>query len=158
MRAYQAAGSPSRACPETSTGQAGTSPRASSSPGDLVFYTHAEESTIPAGIGHVAMYLGHGRVIEAAHRGMPVRIASMHRPDPLAAATRPAAASSGLPSVQYGQRGNAVPASRHALPPTAPARPSTGSSAPSPHRAVLGFQAAHGLARDGVAGPAPGAP
>ncbi len=54
------------------------------------------------------MYLGHGRLIEAAHRGVPIRIASLRRPNLVAVATRPAIGSPGLLPVQYRQRGSAV--------------------------------------------------
>jgi peptidoglycan DL-endopeptidase CwlO len=39
-------------------------------PGDLVFYSRSG----PAGISHVAMYIGNGRVVEASRAGVPVRI------------------------------------------------------------------------------------
>ncbi len=62
MRAYQAAGI---SIPRVSRDQYGAGrhvPLSQLLPGDLVFSTHAEESTVPAGIGHVALYLGHGRL------------------------------------------------------------------------------------------------
>jgi peptidoglycan DL-endopeptidase CwlO len=44
--------------------------RADLQPGDLVFYSRSG----PAGISHVAMYIGNGRVVEASRAGVPVRI------------------------------------------------------------------------------------
>ena len=49
-------------------------------PGDLVFYGSP--------IGHVGLYIGGGQMIEAAHSGVPVRVADIHRPD-LVGAGRP---------------------------------------------------------------------
>ena len=108
LGAYQAAGISIPRVSRDQYGAGGHVPLGQLLPSDLVFYTHAEESTIPAGIGHVAMYLGHGRLLEAAHRGVPIRIASLQRPDLVPVATRPASGSSGLPPVRYGQRGSAV--------------------------------------------------
>lgn len=42
-------------------------------PGDLVFSQWGNEQ----GAGHVSVYIGNGKIIEAAGRGIPVRIASM---------------------------------------------------------------------------------
>jgi NlpC/P60 family/Putative peptidoglycan binding domain len=153
LRAYQAAGI---SIPRVSRDQyrAGRHVHLSQLlPGDLIFYTHAEESTVPAGIGHVAMYLGGGRIIEAAHRGVPIRIASLRRPNLVAVATRPAAASPGLPPVQYRQRGSAVSAVQARLTANGACLAVDGVFGPITRRAVLGFQATHGLARDGVLGP-----
>jgi cell wall-associated NlpC family hydrolase len=44
-------------------------------PGDLVFFG------TPGNIGHVGIYIGDGQMIEAAHSGVPVRIADINRPD-----------------------------------------------------------------------------
>jgi peptidoglycan DL-endopeptidase CwlO len=41
-------------------------------PGDLVFYSRSG----PESIGHVAMYIGGGRVVEASRAGVPVRVSS----------------------------------------------------------------------------------
>src|SRR6266540_4276763 len=153
MRAYQAAGI---SIPRVSRDQYGAGrhvPLSQLLPGDLVFSTHAEESTVPAGIGHVALYLGHGRLIEAAHRGVPIRIASLQRPNLVAVATRPAATSPGLPPVQYRQRGSGVTAVQARLDANGACLAVDGAFGPITRRAVLGFQAAHGLARDGVVGP-----
>jgi hypothetical protein len=152
LRAYQAAGI---TIPRVSRDQyqAGRHvPISQVTPGDLVFYTHAEESTIPAGIGHVAIYLGSGRIIEAAHRGVPIRIASLQRPNLVPVATRPAAASSGPLPVQYGQRGDAVSAVQARLAANGACLAVDGVFGPITRRAVLGFQATHGLATDGVVG------
>jgi peptidoglycan DL-endopeptidase CwlO len=39
-------------------------------PGDLVFYSRSG----PAGISHVAMYIGNGQIVEASRAGIPVRV------------------------------------------------------------------------------------
>jgi len=153
MRAYQAAGI---SIPRVSRDQYGAGrhvPLSQLLPGDLVFSTHAEESTVPAGIGHVALYLGHGRLSEAGHRGVRIRIASLQRPNLVAVATRPAATSPGLPPVQYRQRGSGVTAVQARLDANGACLAVDGAFGPITRRAVLGFQAAHGLARDGVVGP-----
>jgi peptidoglycan DL-endopeptidase CwlO len=41
-------------------------------PGDLVFYSRSG----PESIGHVAMYIGGGRIVEASRAGVPVRVSS----------------------------------------------------------------------------------
>jgi len=56
-------------------------------PGDLVFY--AFNTSDPASIHHVGMYVGHGEMIEAPHTGAGVRVASIARPDYIGA-SRPA--------------------------------------------------------------------
>ena len=50
-------------------------------PGDLIFYGNPD-------IYHVGIYIGGGQMIEAAHSGVPVRIADIHRPE-LIGAGRP---------------------------------------------------------------------
>ena len=47
-------------------------------PGDLIFYGNPD-------IYHVGIYIGGGQMIEAAHSGVPVRIADIHRPELLGA-------------------------------------------------------------------------
>jgi hypothetical protein len=153
LRAYQAAGI---SIPRVSRDQYRSGrhvPLRQLIPGDLVFYTHAEESAVPGGIGHVAMYLGHGRIIEAAHRGVPIRIASLWRPNLVPVATRPAAVSSGPLPVWYGQRGSAVSVVQARLAANGACLAIDGLFGPITRRAALGFQATHGLARDGVIGP-----
>jgi len=153
MRAYQAAGI---SIPRVSRDQyrAGRHvPLGQLIPGDLVFYTHAEESKLPAGIGHVAMYLGRGRLIEAAHRGVPIRIASIRRPNLVAVATRPTTGSPGLLPVQYRQRGGAVRVVQARLAANRFCLAVDGVFGPITRRAVRRFQAAHGLAADAVVGP-----
>lgn len=153
MRAYQSGGI---TIPRVSRDQyrAGRHiPLSQLTAGDLVFYTHAEESTVPASIGHVALYLGGGRIIEAAHRGVPIRIASLRRPNLVAFATRPAAASPGLRPVQYRQGGTEVSVVQERLAANGSCLAVDGAFGPITRRAVLGFQATHGLPTDGVVGP-----
>ncbi len=56
-------------------------------PGDLVFY--ATNTSDPATIHHVGIYVGNGEMIEAPHTGADVRVASIARRDYIGA-TRPA--------------------------------------------------------------------
>ena len=69
--------------------------------GDLLFYNEPRD---PRTIGHVGMYVGSGRMVEAPHPGRTVRIASIWRPGMLGRATRPAAGLRGLLPVQLGER------------------------------------------------------
>ncbi|TDC65272.1 NlpC/P60 family protein [Actinomadura sp. GC306] len=55
-------------------------------PGDLVFF--AKNTSDPATIHHVGIYVGEGQMVEAPYTGGHVRIASIHRGD-LIGATRP---------------------------------------------------------------------
>lgn len=57
-------------------------------PGDLVFY--ATDTSDPATIHHVGIYIGDGRMVEAPYTGARVRISSVYRSD-LIGATRPSA-------------------------------------------------------------------
>ena len=71
--AWSAAG---RSLPHSSRSQYSSTTRVSVSsarPGDLVFYAHP--------IHHVGMYLGSGKMVEASHRGAPVRTSSIFRRD-----------------------------------------------------------------------------
>ncbi|MDP9221414.1 MAG: C40 family peptidase [Actinomycetota bacterium] len=56
-------------------------------PGDLVFY--ANNTSNPGSIHHVAIYIGGGRMIEAAHTGTQIRISSIWRSGLMAYAGRP---------------------------------------------------------------------
>lgn len=55
-------------------------PRSRLQPGDLLFFHPG-----PDGPEHVALYAGHGRMVEAPHTGSVVRLASVDRPDYLGA-------------------------------------------------------------------------
>jgi cell wall-associated NlpC family hydrolase len=75
--AYAAAGVP---LPRTSRAQYWAGPRvplAQLQPGDLVFYAH--DVTDPATIHHLGLYVGDGRMIEAARTGTFIRYASIDR-------------------------------------------------------------------------------
>jgi cell wall-associated NlpC family hydrolase len=75
--AYAAAGVP---LPRTSREQYWAGPRvplAQLQPGDLVFYAH--DVTDPATIHHLGLYVGDGRMIEAARTGTFIRYASIDR-------------------------------------------------------------------------------
>jgi peptidoglycan hydrolase-like protein with peptidoglycan-binding domain len=118
--------------------------------GDLLFY--ADNTRDPRTIGHVGMYLGAGRMIEAPRPGRPVRIASIWRPGLLGRATRPAAGLHGLLPVQLGERSNAVVAVQQRLAANGICLAVDGDFGPLTRRAVRAFQRAHGLAADGVVG------
>jgi cell wall-associated NlpC family hydrolase len=47
-------------------------------PGDLVFYAGSDGTA--AHPGHVAIYLGGGRIIEDPHTGASVHVTSIHEP------------------------------------------------------------------------------
>lgn len=65
--------------------------RAAVQPGDLMFF--ATDTSNPATIHHVGIYIGNGKLIEAPYTGSVVRVASANRSDYIGA-TRPWAASS----------------------------------------------------------------
>lgn len=56
-------------------------------PGDLLFY--ADDRTNPASIHHVAMAIGHGRMVEAPEPGVRVRVRPLRWRDLYAAARPP---------------------------------------------------------------------
>ena len=56
-------------------------------PGDLLFY--ADNPHAPASIHHVAMAIGHGRMVEAPERGVPLRVRPLRFSDLYAAAQPP---------------------------------------------------------------------
>jgi NlpC/P60 family/Putative peptidoglycan binding domain len=120
--------------------------------GDLLFY--ARDPRDPRTIGHVGMYLGNGRMVEAPRPGRTVRIASIWRPGLLGRATRPAAGLRGLLPVQFGERSNAVAAVQQRLAANGVCLAVDGEFGPITRRAVRAFQRAHGLVADGVVGPA----
>src|SRR6266498_4801925 len=89
--AYRAAGV---ALPRVSRWQYGAGahiPVRKLSAGDLVFY--ARNTASPSTIDHVGMYLGSGRMVEAANRSVPIRIASIWRPGLMRHGVRPAPSS-----------------------------------------------------------------
>jgi cell wall-associated NlpC family hydrolase len=89
MMAYQAAGI---SIARTSQAQWATEPRVSSpQPGDLAFFAGSDGTMTDP--GHVGIVIGGGKMIEAHGAGVPVRIASWHRPD-LVGFTEPAARGS----------------------------------------------------------------
>jgi NlpC/P60 family/Putative peptidoglycan binding domain len=148
--AYRAAGV---ALPRVSRQQYGAGrhlPLTALRAGDLVFY--ASKPRDPRTIGHVGIYLGNGRMVEAPRRGKPVRIASIWRGGIVARATRPAAGLRGLLPVRFGERSNAVAAVQLRLAANGRCLAADGEFGPLTRRAVRGFQRAHGLAADGVIG------
>ena len=118
--------------------------------GDLLFY--ADDPRNPRTIGHVGMYVGSGRMVEAPRPGRTVRVASIWRPGLLGRATRPAAGLRGLLPVQFGERSNAVAAVQQRLAANRICVAVDGEFGPVTRRAVRAFQRAHGLVADGVVG------
>ena len=118
--------------------------------GDLLFY--ADDPRNPRTIGHVGMYVGSGRMVEAPRPGRTVRIASIWRPGLLGRATRPAVGLRGLLPVQFGERSNAVATVQQRLAANRICVAVDGEFGPITRRAVRAFQRAHGLVADGVVG------
>jgi hypothetical protein len=118
--------------------------------GDLLFY--ADNPRDPRTIGHVGLYVGSGRMVEAPRPGRTVRIASIWRPGLLGRATRPAAGLRGLLPVELGERSNAVAAVQSRLAANGICLAVDGEFGPITRRAVRAFQRAHGLVADGVVG------
>jgi cell wall-associated NlpC family hydrolase len=56
--------------------------------GDLLFY--ATDTSDPATIHHVGIYIGNGQMVDAPYTGVDVRIDSIYQPGGLIGATRPA--------------------------------------------------------------------
>ena len=124
-------------------------------PGDLLFY--ARNTRDRRTIYHVGMYLGAGRMVEAPNRRAPVRIAAARRPGLVAKADRPAPGWRAMLPVQLGERGKAVATVQQRLAANRVCVAVDGDFGLRTRRAVIAFQRAHGLAADGVVGPAPGA-
>jgi hypothetical protein len=120
--------------------------------GDLVFY--ARDTRDRRTIYHVGIYLGSGRMVEAPNRRAPVRIAAIDRPGLLRRATRPAPDHRGLLPVRFGEQSRAVAAVQQRLAANRLCLAVDGAFGPRTRRAVLAFQRAHGLAMDGIVGPA----
>jgi hypothetical protein len=151
QRAYQAAGIQ---LPRVSRQQYGAGRRVALSAlraGDLLFY--ARNTRDRRTIHHVGMYLGAGRMVEAANPRAPVRIASIHRPGLLGRATRPAPDEGRMLPVRFGERSRAVAAVQQRLAANRLCLAADGDFGPRTRRAVLAFQRAHGLAADGIVGP-----
>jgi NlpC/P60 family/Putative peptidoglycan binding domain len=119
--------------------------------GDLVFY--ARNTANSASIYHVGMYLGWGRMVEAANRSVPVRIASIWRRGLMRYGVRPAPSARRMLPVQRGQRGAGVSAVQTRLRGNGYCLAVDGNFGPTTRRMVRRFQAAHRLEVDGVVGP-----
>lgn len=121
--------------------------------GDLVFY--ARNTARPNTIEHVGMYLGAGRMVEAANRSAPIRIASIWRPGLMRYGVRPAPTSPrmlGTLGVSHGQRGADVAAVQSRLRAAGACLAVDGAFGPITLATLRRFQRAHGLAADGVVG------
>jgi cell wall-associated NlpC family hydrolase len=121
------------------------------SAGDLVFY--ASNTANPATISHVGMYLGWGRMVDAANRSVPIRIASIWRSGLMPYGVRPAASSPKMLPIYYGHHGAGVSAVQTRLRSNGYCLAVDGDFGPITRATVRRFQAAHGLLIDGVVGP-----
>ena len=119
--------------------------------GDLVFY--ARNTHVPATIDHVGLYLGWGRMVEAANRSVPIRIASIWRSGLMPYGVRPATSSRKMLPIYYRQRGAGVSAVQTRLRSNGYCLAVDGEFGPVTRARVRRFQAAHGLVIDGVVGP-----
>jgi hypothetical protein len=119
-------------------------------PGDLVFY--ARNPARPSTIDHVGMYLGGGRMVEAANPSAPVRIASIWRPGLMRYGARPAPSSPPMLRVRQGQLSAGVAAVQSRLRATGICLAVDGAFGPITLASVRRFQRAHGLAPVGEVG------
>jgi len=119
--------------------------------GDLVFY--AAHTASAATIDHVGMYLGAGRMVEAANHTVPIRIASIWRPGLMRYGVRPASTSPRMLLVHHGQQSAAVAAVQSRLRSNGYCLAVDGAFGPITLATVRRFQSAHHLASDGAVGP-----
>jgi cell wall-associated NlpC family hydrolase len=119
--------------------------------GDLVFY--ASDTRRPATIHHVALYIGRGRMVEAANPRAPIRVASIWRPGLMAVGVRPVATSSRMLPVRRGQRGPTVASVQARLRASGQCLAVDGAFGPITLASVRRFQRAHGITAVGVVGP-----
>ena len=118
--------------------------------GDLVFYAY--DTSRPSTIHHVGLYLGGGRMVEAPHRGVPVRIASIWRRGLLAHATRPAGAGERV-LARLGSHGTMVVVVQLRLAASGYCLAVDGDFGWRTWRAVRDFQLRHRLVPDAIVGP-----
>jgi NlpC/P60 family/Putative peptidoglycan binding domain len=119
--------------------------------GDLMFY--ARNPRDPSTIDHVGIYLGAGRMVEAANRSAPIRIASIWRVGLMRYGVRPAPSSPRmLAVVRHGQWSPGVAAVQSRLRAAGACLAVDGAFGPITLATVRRFQHAHGLAPDGEVG------
>lgn len=120
--------------------------------GDLVFY--ARNPARPSTIHHVGMYLGAGRMVEAANRSAPIRIASIWRSGLMRYGVRPAPSSPRMLEVRHGQRSPGVAAVQNRLRANGACLAVDGDFGPITLASVRRFQRVHGLSPNGGVGTA----
>ncbi len=118
--------------------------------GDLVFY--ATSTASPSTIRHVGMYLGSGRMVEAANPSAPIRIASIWRSGLMRYGVRPAPTSPRLLAVRHGQWGAGAAAVQDRLRSNGYCLAVDGAFGPITLATVRRFQSGHHLSADGVVG------
>jgi cell wall-associated NlpC family hydrolase len=119
--------------------------------GDLVFY--ARDTRRPATIHHVALYIGRGRMVEAANPRAPIRVASIWRPGLMALGVRPVPDRPRMLPVRHGQRGVAVAVVQVRLRASGQCLAVDGIFGPITLAGVRRFQRAHGITAVGFVGP-----
>jgi peptidoglycan hydrolase-like protein with peptidoglycan-binding domain len=126
-------------------------PGAPARPGDLVF--DARDTRRPATIHHVALYIGRGRMVEAASPRAPIRVASIWRPGLVALGVRPVPDRPRMLPVRHGQRGVAVAVVQARLRASGQCLTVDGIFGPITLAGVRRFQRAHGITAVGFVGP-----
>jgi hypothetical protein len=120
-------------------------------PGDLVFY--ARDTKRAATVHHVALYIGSGRMVEAASPRVGIRVASIWRHGLMPHGVRPDADSTRALPVREGERGATVATIQVRLRATGRCLAVDGAFGPITRAGVRGFQRAHGIAAVGYVGP-----
>jgi cell wall-associated NlpC family hydrolase len=120
-------------------------------PGDLVFY--AKDTKRAATVHHVALYIGSGRMVEAANPRVRIRVASIWRRGLMPQGVRPDADSTRALPVRDGERGATVATVQSRLRAAGRCLAVDGAFGPITLAGVRGFQRAHGIATVGYVGP-----
>jgi hypothetical protein len=119
--------------------------------GDLVFY--AGNTSRAATIHHVGLYVGNGRMVEAANPRAPIRVTSIWRPGLMPFGARPVAVTPRMLPVRHGQWGAAVATVQARLRASGECLAVDGAFGPITLASVRRFQRAHGITAAGIVGP-----